>query len=289
MRIIYVLPLIALGTFVFLANEKSGKITSYHELKALNSSGPLGGRTGAPNETSCTSCHSGQPQDGNLGMNELNIVGASDNEYIPGQTISMQLELTDGAVKNGFQLVALHNNNEMAGGFIITNPAQTQLRENTVLGRQYVTHTSGGNLQNSWTFDWETPAIGGEVTFYVATNKSANNGSSGGDQIFLSQHTFTADDLTSTLEKEKPVFSLDAHYVKNANQMVLNMDLPQSAGVYFNLLDLSGRSIYSVDLGHKNSGEFKEVVTLNRNLDNGIYIATVFFNNNPISQKFMVQ
>lgn len=289
MKIVYIVPLAFATIFVFLGNEKSGKVTAYHELKALNSSGPQGGLTGAPGEGSCVNCHSGGTLDGNAGMNEMSIVGVTGNEYTPGETLTMQIELTDGSPKNGFQLVALNNDNEMAGSFVITNSGQTQLRQNTVLGRQYVTHTSGGNLQDSWTFDWETPATGGEVTFYVATNKSGNNGSSGGDQIYLSQHTFTAEDLTSTLAKEKPTFEMDVHYVKNANQMVLNMDLPQSAGVFFNLVDLNGRSIYSVDLGQKNSGEFKEVVTLNRNLESGIYIATVFFNNNPVSQKFMVQ
>lgn len=273
---------------LFLANNTSSKITSYHALKSLRTDGSIISMTGAPGENNCVSCHGGAALDGNNGMSEMTIVGSAGNEYVPGETITLQLELTDGSAKNGFQLVALNNDNEMAGEFIITNGSQTQLNENFQLEREYVTHTSGGTFQTSWTFDWVTPVTGGEVTFYVAANKSSNIGSSAGAEIYLSQHTFTAEDLTNTSVAEKPTFQFDIAFLKNQNKVVLDFDLSHNADVYFNLVDLKGSSVYSSQLGNRNAGEFKEVVNLKNNLENGIYVATLFFDNKPVSKKIMV-
>ena len=289
MKTLYVCLAIVLGGWLILSNQKSHKITEYHALKSLRTNGSITSMTGAPGENNCTSCHGGGTLDGNNGMNEMEIVGVTGNEYVPGETVTMQFEMTDGSDKNGFQLVALNNNDEMAGEFIITNGNQTQLRQNLQLGRDYVTHTVGGTGQTVWTFDWVTPETGGDVTFYVATNKSANIGSSGGGMIYLSQHTFTAEDLTNTELVEKPDFEFELAFLKNQSQAILDLQMPNSAVVFFNLVDLKGSSIYSSDLGIKNAGEFKEVIQLNKNLENGIYIATIFFDNKPVSKKFMVQ
>jgi hypothetical protein len=288
MKSLITIASIAVLSWLLVSNKSNQKITSYHALKTLRTNGAITSMTGAPGENNCTNCHGGGTLDGNNGMNELSIVGGTGNEYVPGETLSMEFEMTAGGAKNGFQLVVLNADNEFAGEFIITDPAQTQLIENAGLGRSYVTHNTGGASASSWTFDWVTPAVGGNVTFYVASNESNNNNNSGGDLIYLSQHTFTADDLTNTTE-EKVNFDFGIAYLRNKSKINLDVELSNASDVFFNLVDLKGSSVYSANLGAKNAGEFKEVINLKNNLENGIYVATLFFNNKPVSKKFMVQ
>lgn len=145
--------------------------------------------TGAPNESNCTQCHSGSVQNGDT-ENVLTILsgGTPVNTYIPGQQYTVNLLMSSNPVKRGFQATALTTTNTMAGGF-------TGQSGNTSINggaKKYANHTSGSNTSvnaPSWTWTWTAPAAGaGPVTFYVATNKTNNNGNDNGDMIYLSQH-----------------------------------------------------------------------------------------------------
>lgn len=280
-------PLILFLILISFENSNS-KIVEYHQKELLRSTGLITSMTGAPGESNCTSCHSGNTNDGNNGMSELQITSQATNEYTPGETLTMEFELTDPSTKNGFQLVALNSNNEMAGSFTITDSGATQLRENQNLGRSYVTHVSGGTSNSSWTFDWETPETGGEVTFYVAANKSANNNSSSGDQIYLSQHTFTADDLANTTEQEKQIFDFDVFYQKQNQRLKLELNKLNQEEMFFNLIDLQGKSIHSQQLDQTNGDEVTEYIHLGKELESGIYVVTIFSYNTPVSKKIFV-
>lgn len=271
---------------ILMSTDLKTTISKYHKQTVLNSGGAPSGRTGAPGETNCTSCHnSGSAQDGSF-VNEL-VLNSGGTEYAAGETESMTLTLTDDAAKNGFQLVALNNSSEMAGTFTITDNTNTKFVVNGLLSRDYVTHTSNGTALNSWTFDWETPVEGGTVTFYVATNKTNSSATNQGDVIYLSQHTFTAPDV-SGIKEEVFADELEVLYAPNKNAIIADFKISNASDISFNVVGLDGKSIYFKNINHFAPGEYSEMLRLPSDIREGIYITTVFIDNTPISKKIFI-
>lgn len=288
MKYYYFTPIVLFGFFLLPSHRAEQNISTYHA-KLLNTNGPAGGHTGAPGEDNCTKCHSGAVQDGNNGQNLLTFNDGS-NEIALGVSKMMTLNFTSGDVKNGFQLVALDENDEMAGVFQITDAANTQLRTQGLLGRQYVTHTSAGTSLDQWSFEWEAPSEAAEITFYVATNRTANNGNNSGDVIYLSAHSFSVED-------SDPIANIDEQlenqvsfgYLLNNHQLIIEAELLSFADIHINLFDLSGKTILSESLGKAIEGKFNHLINLPLNMENGIYVATLFVDNKPYTKKFIVQ
>ncbi len=152
----------------------------------LYTNGAPTGKTGAPGENNCTQCHSGSVNDGSLFSN-LSFSGV--NEYSPGTTYNLTLNIQNGAVKNGFQLVALDSATASnAGTLIVTDAIKTQLSNGS--GRTYLNHRNSGTIFSSWSFDWTAPSTNvGPVTFYYAYNVTNNAWNTAGDQIYLANFT----------------------------------------------------------------------------------------------------
>ncbi len=289
-KILFGTLILGLVAFQYETNYE-GKFISYHQLEKLNTSGGITSQTGAPGEQNCTGCHAGSVQDGNNGINLLTIDGTSGNTFEAGEVLTMNLTLTDATSKNGFQLVVLDENNEMAGSFTITDSQRTQLRQNNQLGRQYVTHTAAGTSSNSWNFEWNTPEEAGTYMFYLASNRTnANNGSSG-DIVHLSNHTFIGegeDNTTNVKSISKNDFSTSFNYLSELNQFKLEIENSELANITLNIIDIQGKSMFFRDLGTFTPGDHSEIIPIQETLNSGIYIATIFFNNRPVSHKFSV-
>lgn len=273
------------GTAMMMSHGSEESITTYHHGVQLNSGGPSAARTGAPGESNCTSCHGGTAQSG-AGVNTLALDGGG-TDYTPGIANSMTLTLTDNSSKNGFQLVALDENEEMAGSFTISDAANTQLVSNTQLGRDYVTHTFSGTGESSWSFDWDAPSTAGDVTFYVATNKTNNAGNSSGDVIYLSSHTFSNPQL-SVAEENGATMPYEVGYNVSKHALQIDFSVSSESEVTVNVIDLSGRSVYFNYEGKYQPGDFSALVRLPDSIENGIYNVTLFIGNTPYSAKIMV-
>lgn len=272
--------------FILMSADVKKSIFKYHnDSSLLYSGGPTSGKTGAPNESNCTSCHSGTAQDGTT-VNEL-VLNSGGTEYTAGETQSMTLTLTDNSVKNGFQLVALHDNNEMAGTFTITDNTNTQILTDNGINREYVMHNSNGTALNSWTFDWEPPIEGGNITFYVATNKTDSSNTNAGDLIYLSQHTFSAPDVTSVKEEEISE-RLDVLYSAKKNAVIADFEINSPSNISFNVVGLDGKSVYYKNANHFVPGEYSEMLRLPDNIKKGIYVTTIFVDNKPLSKKIYI-
>jgi Reeler domain len=153
------------------------------------SGGPPAAHTGAPGESNCTECHTGQPLQ-NTSIFSIN----APSSYEPGQTYQITVKHTNpdsSRTQWGFQLTALAGNNR-AGTLAPLNNL-TQL--DNLNGRQYIEHTFNGSFpgQNggaTWTFRWVAPSSNvGPVTFYSAGNEADQGGSPEGDQIYLAKVT----------------------------------------------------------------------------------------------------
>lgn len=271
------------SAFLFMSNRADFSTNKFHQVKLNTSAGPSA-KTGAPGESSCTNCHSGSAQDGTT-VNSLTLDGGGTN-YSPGAINAMTLSLSDASNKNGFQLVALDENNEMAGSFTITDGANTQLTSNAQLSRDYVTHTATGTGQTSWTFDWDAPSDVADVTFYVATNKTNGSGSTSGDVIYLSSHVFG--NPQASLESEDIKEAVVIGYSPSQHSVVIDFPVLASSDVSVNVIDLTGKSVYFNNEGAFEQGDFTEKVRLPETMENGIYVVTLFVGNKPYSQKIMV-
>lgn len=170
----------------FMWNTHSQK--EHYVMSPLNAGGASPGKTGAPGEANCTQCHAGSVQDGTA--ENLLVISQGGNpvsSYTPGQQYNVNLSMMSNPVKRGFQATVLNSSNVMAGSF-------TGIAGNTSINgssKKYANHTSTSNTSSaapSWNWTWTAPAAGtGDVTFYVATNKTNNNGNDNGDIIYLSQ------------------------------------------------------------------------------------------------------
>ena len=271
--------------FILMSADIKTNVKKYHTQSVLNSGGAPSGRTGAPGETNCTACHSGSTQDGNP-VNDL-VLNGGGTDYTAGETTPMTLTLTDDAAKNGFQLVALNSDNEMAGTFTITDNTNTKFVASGLLNRDYVTHTSNGTSLNTWTFDWESPIEGGDVTFYVATNKTNSSATNQGDVIYLSQHTFSAPDVSS-IEEEKISESLEVLYSAHKNAVLADFEISNPSNISFNIVGLDGKSVYFKNVNHFVLGVYSEMLRLPNDIRDGVYITTIFIDNKPLSKKLFI-
>ncbi len=150
------------------------------------------GRTGAPGETTCTSCHNQ-----NTGSGQVTITGPAT--YTPGQTYPIQVQnISSDSTRQawGFEITSLTSANAAAGTFAITDATNTWLRT-AGNGRRYVTHTEPGTYSgttggSTWTFNWVAPTSNvGNVTFYVAGLHCNGNASESGDQTYTSTKVVT--------------------------------------------------------------------------------------------------
>lgn len=278
---------VACAAFLYsFSDQVSESYGSFHASSPLNTGGGPAGRSGAPGETSCTFCHGGVVQDGNLGANLLQIAGGG-NEYTPEAMNSFTLTFSEGSTKNGFQIVALNSLDEMAGEFEITAPTQTQIVNNAVLSRSYVTHTANGTSLNSWSFDWFGPAVGGDVTFYVATNRTNSNSASSGDVIYTSSHQFTAPDFTGVSSEQLRKPELNVGFIPSSNELFLKFSVENFQPVSLNVIDLQGKSVYFKQMGGFVSGDYEEKMRLPE-LPSGLYSVTLFIGNTPMSGKVLL-
>lgn len=282
----YVAVALAIGAFGSLAFMHSGGRTIEEMQYAhahLNGSGAPTGNTGAPGDNNCTQCHAGSVQDG-TGINSVVIADGVTpvSDYEPGQTYNVAVTFTGAGAKNGFQLLALSPSNTQAG--TMTAGAGNQVL-NGPSGKKYVTHTSGGNDQTAWAFQWTAPATNvGTVTFYLATNQTNSNNNSSGDIIRLSEHTIGS--FASVNEHKKNEASIA--FASSTGQLIVDLNALAAGKGHLNLVDLSGKSVFTEDLGNITVGENKLHVRLPENIKTGVYIAHISVDNRFTSGKVAI-
>lgn len=172
-----------------------------------NSGGAIAGKTGAPGEGNCTDCHTGTANL-NSQMNQLvmTVKGTTDvvTEYEPGQTYTLALSISGISIKKGFQTTARTLSDNLTAGDLAAVAGSTA--RITQAQKQFINHASGTTSMSNFAFDWTAPAAGsGDVRFYVSSNHTNANGNTSGDEIHLSEFTFT-----EKVSGEMPVANFDA-------------------------------------------------------------------------------
>ncbi len=276
-----------LGALSFKSKQLEG-----FQAAPTDANGPAGGKTGAPGEQNCTSCHSGATQNGNT-ENQLiinNDIGFGITQYTPGATYTVNLSMASNPAKKGFQVTALNGANEMAGNFVAG--ANTQIKTATISGgqRKYATHKSSSNTSATqvWNWTWEAPATEqGAITFYVATNKANNNNNDNGDVIYLSQHVFLNDD--ASIDESVKENNFTAGYSPEKDAILVSFSSLSIVPTSLNLVDLQGKSVYAKKLGATQAGKNQEWISLPQHLPNGMYVVHFFVGNNAYSAPISIQ
>jgi Reeler domain len=288
-KVLLPLSIIALifGMLSFRTTHLSG-----FQAAPQDNNGPAGGKTGAPGEQNCTSCHSGATQSGTnenlLVIN--NDIGFGITQYTPGATYTVNLTMASNPAKKGFQVTALNAANTMAGNFVAG--ANTQLKTATISGgqRKYATHKSSSNTSatQTWNWTWQAPATSeGAVTFYVATNKANNNNNDNGDVIYLSQHIFVNDDASVNEAQVENNFAVG--YGVEKEELIISFSTLSIVPISLNLVDLQGKSVWSKKLDNASVGQNKEFVAVPKHIPNGMYVVHFFLGNKAYSAPISIQ
>jgi len=153
------------------------------------SSGPAAGLTGSPGDgnNNCTTCHSGADTNTAFGLTATITTNIPSGGYALGQTYTITVAQTSfgSAIKHGFEITAEIANASKIGAFIITDAVNTQIRGTA---NDFVTHTSAGSDQTSWTFNWTSPSFdAGNVTFYAASLAGGGTATTNSEMTLISK------------------------------------------------------------------------------------------------------
>jgi hypothetical protein len=285
----FLLLVVPLALFAF--RTKFSNSLTFHKTP-LNSGGVQPGKTGAPGEGNCTSCHSGSVLDGKT----ENVLALMDGTmpvttYSPNKQYTVLLSMKSNPFKKGFQATVLNSSNSMAGSFSV----QTNNTNNTSINgtsKKYANHTSSSNTAASapiWTWTWTAPAAGtGDVKFYLATNSADNKNNTNGDLIYLSQHLFSEEQNTSELSETERDMNVQIAFLNETKELAINFELTQAALCSVNVFHLSGKSVYSANFRKNELGKNKLVLST-ANFGSGLFVVNFFIDNKPFSRKIYLE
>lgn len=293
MKRLYILPslvIMAAGIFAFQSVNSNGEITTYKKTNHAFGSGGQHSLTGAPGENNCTQCHSGSVLNGDT-QNEFNLLDGITpvSSYVPGTSYSATLQLASNPSKRGFSSTVLDNTGDaMAGSLSGSAIGGTQDFQNGTGTRDYVSHTTVSNTSATWAWTWVAPATNvGDVTFYIASNAANDDGATSGDEIYLSEHVIGS---TASIDEVSNTFSdFTAGYATEGNKVVLNFTSLIADDMFFNLVDMNGRSVYTNSMSKSIVGSNKHLVALPSEIENGMYVVNFFVGNRAMSAKVLVQ
>ena len=290
LNFLYIITLFVLSyIFVSVQQSSNGEFSTFHSTKVTkNTGGSPVAKTGAPGEGTCVQCHAGSVMAG-ANQNILKVLdgGNEVTAYMPGVTYQVSLSLATGNVKEGFGSTALLTNNTAAGS--VPNTGMIGTKVSTSGGRNYITHKSGSSNEGniSWDWDWIAPSTeSGPVTFYVASNKANGNNLSSGDQIFVSQHVIQS--VLGVEDETADEFQFNAGYSSSTNALTIQYAALTIENAFMSLVDLSGKTVFSRQLGNSKIGANKNTIPLNEYLKHGTYIVQFFLGNSAKTKKVII-
>jgi hypothetical protein len=236
-----------------------------------NSSGAQPGHTGSPGDgKNCTFCHGGTA----MAIDGVFSSNIPANGYAPGESYTITVT-TSGAPRKGFQVSPQDVSGNLLG--TLTAGAGNKL----VGANKYVTHSAGVTAPTAeWSFTWTAPEAGtGKVVFYGAFVIGQPN-------VRLSTMEAEEDETIGIQYIARQIFNIFP--VSGGNYLKVSSHLAEPSAVYFELFDLTGRVMFSRDFGWQNSGTFTELVLLDRNLQNNIYVGVIKVGSQKLSKKIIL-
>jgi len=277
-KLLFLIPVAGVMGMTLMSNTNE-KLEKYHTTSAeiLNHNGAvLPAKTGAPGENNCTQCHNAFNV---LAATNSNGAGTTATSYQVGQSITFLMGSTNNT-NNGFQMTILDNNGNKAGSFV-AGAAGTAIQSSG--GREYINHTT--KAQN-WTYDWVAPATDmGPLTAYFTMNATNNDGATTGDEIFRGTISLPSDISNGLTNHQKQDNKINMFFNNNANELNVKYALNSKTNVSVQVVDLAGKVVEVVDLGQKSFGPHSAKINLQNIQTEGIYMVTLFLNNQVYTRK----
>ncbi len=251
-------------TFYFFSNTA--------QVEAFSSTPPPA-KTGAPGEGNCTDCHTGSTQTANLIAHDI-----SSDVYLAGQTYSITVSTPSNNSVNGFEITAKDASGNLAGEFLASNDAQV------LSNGAYAAQKQSTTSNNSWVFQWVAPSANtGSVTFYAAVNSTNANGTTSGDQVYLSSTSVT-ENITTSIDLK----SLNVEAFPNPLQVgqALQIRSNQSGLLNLNILDVTGKLMQSIV---NQKIESQNTFMIQHQLSKGIYLLQGQIGSVRFDQQLIVQ
>jgi hypothetical protein len=220
--------------------------------------GAPAGHTGSPGDgANCTACHGGSA----TAVTEIISSNIPEADYAPGETYTINVN-TSGAGNKGFQVSPQNQSGDLLG--TLTAGSGNQLVGNN----KYVTHNGAVSSQTAnWSFSWTAPEAGtGNVVFYGAFVIGYSN-------IRTSSMEVVEDESLGIEDLVLQSFSVYPDRADSRINITYQLLLPET--VRFQLFDLSGRILLERDFGYQSAGNYAEMLYLDRNMQNNIYLAVL--------------
>jgi hypothetical protein len=230
-----------------------------------NSNQPPTATTGAPGEQNCSQCHSGASASGFVSF-DFNL---GDSTFAFSTTYPVKITVNHpAAVKFGFSLTALDNNNNKVGNIILLNPSITSLQQSG--GKEYVGHKTASST-NQWLFNWTAPDSSSgvsSVTFYYSANAANGNSGTSGDAIYTGSHTITP--LTVGIQRNDADRILHWYSMHESGLLMLTFQSQVNEAGHLTLYSIMGNVLYS-NVININAGSNQLSVPVGQ-LSRGIYL-----------------
>lgn len=246
-------------------------------------------RTGAPGALgTCTACHA---NNGSFSNPQIGIVvkdgsGNTVTSYVPGDTYTLEFNVTSGGTPNGYamQAVILDAANANVGDLLTTTTANTQL--STIgNGREFVEH-QGVNGTGAFIATWEAPVTGtGTVTIYgIGMAVNGTGGTPGDNTSPTTQVALTESPASSIVPLHGDESSFDIYPVPNNGSFNIT-NRGEVGPVNLQIFTLEGRAVYEenvLNLIGTHSIYCKDLVP-------GIYIVKIQGENSRQTQRMIIQ
>jgi len=245
-----------------------------------NRSGSIAGMTGAPGEDTCgrSSCHNAMPNQGNA-MVKIEV-DDSLSAYTPDAIHKVKISIEDAKNpnRNGFEIVALNNQEQNIGEWILSG---NDIRGRSGNGRSYVTQTSEGSGQSSWEIDWKAPpASSGNITFYLAYNDADGNGGRTGDDIYTQSLSLREGNISTSINEIPGLDNINLYPNPVQEQFTIDLDMSKAGELKGILVNTLGQPIQQLFNQSLPSGNNRIDLTINPNLTSGRYYLHIFDKNN---------
>jgi len=230
-------------------------------LFSYSNGAPSTGVTGSPGDggVSCTSCHN---IIGNYSASVAITSNIPSSGFELGKTYQVTITETadSNAAKFGFQITAEDESNAKTGSFSITDAINTKVDTNG----HFVTQTTAGIFQKTWSFDWTAPTtFTSNITFYAAALSSNVAGD------IKSQTVLTSDNIGGVLAVKNAQF-INFNMFPNPSDGIVNVQLPSDINkAKIDVFDYLGKRIMQKYITSTDN-------TINvSNLSTGIYFVRI--------------
>src|SRR5690606_28488049 len=134
--------------------------------------------------------------------------------------------------------------------------------------------------------DWEAPETeSGPLTAYYVMNKSNNNGTSRGDEIFIGNEVIPLIGTASISSIENLDKEFNVKYSPKMDELQIQYKINEPSHITINVQDMTGKLILTTNYGMVNPGKNKERLAIASDIKSGIYIVSIFINNTVLNRK----